>query len=447
MKVLWVGDAVGTTGFERCTRAACAALHAAGHEVHVLGINFFGDPHDFPYKIYPAQRKFDSCPMGTSRVADMVATLRPHAVVLLNDPWNVPRYMTEIRKVDERVPVVCWLAVDGKNQRGSALNDFRFDCGDGIRKHRGPALCVFWTRFGEEELRLGGYAGASAIVQLGVDLDIYQRRDRIEARKRFGAAEEHLEAFWVGVVGRNQPRKRLDLALSFFAEWIKTHEVPRARLFAHIAPTGEDAWRLRQLADYYGLHGRLLLSEPPFGRGVEEREFAWIYSAMDVLISPGQGEGWWLPGAEAAACGVPCIATGWAAVAEWMRDVAVLVPVREIAHTMNGINAQGGIPGRKEFIAALDQMYRDRELRRQCSRRGLELVAQSRFRWEVIGAEMVAAIEATVESERLRFEEDDRAREIVAAAEAREGAEREVVAARARVAALDAVGDQLEGAA
>jgi hypothetical protein len=44
MKVLWVGDSPNVdTGFARCTRAACAALADAGHQVAIVGINEPGD--------------------------------------------------------------------------------------------------------------------------------------------------------------------------------------------------------------------------------------------------------------------------------------------------------------------------------------------------------------------------------------------------------------------
>lgn len=385
MKVLFIGDAGCSTGFERCTRAACDALHAAGHEVHVLGINHSGDPTDYAYPAYPAARPFRrEDAFGVDRSAGMIRRFSPDVVCILQDPWNYPAYVRAIRAVDEQVPIVGWVAVDGANTRGDCINDL--------------ALAVFWTEYGEREARRGGFTGESAIVQLGVDLDIFRPQWRGEARERLKLPERLRDAFIVGLVGRNQPRKRLDLSLSFFAEWIKTHDVPEAVLFAHVAPTGDAGWDLRQLASYYGLQGRLLLSTPEIGNGVPEAELAWIYPAMDAYMTTTQGEGWGLPVSEAMACGVPCIVPDWSALGEWPRDAAFKVRCSEIAHTMNGINAVGGIADRSEFIAGLDRLYRDRDLRETLRARGLALVNEPRFRWENVGAAFVAAVESVVDS-------------------------------------------------
>ena len=52
-KVLWYGDACSNTGFGRVTTSVLEHLQKE-HEVEVIGINYNGDPHDLPYKIYPA---------------------------------------------------------------------------------------------------------------------------------------------------------------------------------------------------------------------------------------------------------------------------------------------------------------------------------------------------------------------------------------------------------
>ena len=52
-KIFWFGDAVSNTGFARVTHSILDHL-AKKHEVVVYGINYGGDPHNYPFKIYPA---------------------------------------------------------------------------------------------------------------------------------------------------------------------------------------------------------------------------------------------------------------------------------------------------------------------------------------------------------------------------------------------------------
>src|SRR5262245_40689869 len=124
-RVLFVGDAVVSSGFSRCTHAACDALHEAGWDVHVLGLNYYGDPHPHSHlSIYPCMQPLDHGRdvFGVSRLPFLIARLNPDVVVLLNDPWNVPAYLQQIKhdlpRGFEFPAVVGWLAVDADNQRG-----------------------------------------------------------------------------------------------------------------------------------------------------------------------------------------------------------------------------------------------------------------------------------------------------------------------------------------
>jgi D-inositol-3-phosphate glycosyltransferase len=70
-KVLWYGDACSNTGFGRVTTSVLEHLQKE-HEVEVIGINYNGDPHDLPYKIYPASNL--ACPdrFGIPRLPELI---------------------------------------------------------------------------------------------------------------------------------------------------------------------------------------------------------------------------------------------------------------------------------------------------------------------------------------------------------------------------------------
>lgn len=378
-RILWVGDAGCSTGFERCTRHACDSFYRAGWDVHVLGINHSGDPAGYPYLVYPAARPMtNDDAFGVRRLRAMAPGLDPDVIVLLNDPWNVPDYMTALEEID--VPVIGWLAVDGKNCRGDALE--------------GLAHAVFWTDFGVEEARLGGWNGPSSVIPLGVDRRVYAPRDRDEALDRLGILERARDQFIVGTIARNQPRKRLDLTVAYFAEWIHEYGVDDAQLLMHVAPTGEMGWNLPQLRSYYDLDGHFLLSDPPTGHGVPEEDMPWLYAAMDVQVSTTQGEGFGLPVLEGMASGIPQLVPDWSALGEWPGDAAVKVPCSHIVHTHNLVNAMGGVPGRKRWIQELDRLYRDDEWRGEMSRRGIAKAAEDRFDWREAGSSFVELAES-----------------------------------------------------
>ena len=381
-RLLWIGDAGVNTGFARCTHEILKEL-APKFDVHVLALGYDGDSgHGLPWPIYRASAGGD--PLGIGRVANLVSKLGPTVVVIQNDPWNFPLYL----KQAGNSTVVGVVAVDGKNCRGTLMN--------------GLASAIFWTKFGEEQARLGGYSGQSAVVPLGVDTDIYYPQQKAQVRERMNLPAIlqtrglPADTFIVGVVGRNQQRKRLDLTLEYFAEWIHAYEVPDAALWVQQAPTGERAYDLEQLGRYYKISDRLIMPAPVSDQqGVPEQVMARVYNVFDAMISTTQGEGWGLPQMEGMACGVPQIVPRWSALEEWA-TAAMLVSCSSTAATPQAVNVIGGIADRRLFCVALDQMYRNKDVRAQHVADGLQLVKRPEYRWPSIGKSMLTAIDQAI---------------------------------------------------
>jgi glycosyltransferase involved in cell wall biosynthesis len=311
---------------------------------------------------------------GVKRVKSICERVEPDLVVIQNDPWNVPAYLDEFK--DKNVPIVAIMPVDGKNCRSDKLEGRL-------------TLAIFWTQFGMDEARAGGYSGRAAVIPLGVDLEMYKPIPRIEARKALGLPEKINDAFIVGNVNRNQPRKRLDLTIEYFADWIRRYHNDDAYLLLHVAPTGEAGYDIKQLMRYYGFRGeegkRLILIEPHIGSGLQENFMRVVYSSMDVQVTTTQGEGWGLTTLEGMACGIPQIVPEWSALGEWAKDAACMIhcPTRSV--TPFGINAIGGLPDQTAFVLALQSLYARDSVRRQYRDLGLALAAEPRFCWRDIG--------------------------------------------------------------
>jgi glycosyltransferase involved in cell wall biosynthesis/SAM-dependent methyltransferase len=366
--VLWVGDAVHATGFARCTHAVCDHLHAQGWAVNVLGMNYWGDPHEYPYTIYPCVEpvKGYRSPFGVDRLPAAIDELRPDVVCLLNDPWNIGAYLSSLKHAtaDPMPPVVAWLAVDGENQvTAPSLNAL-----DHV---------VVWTEFARDELRARGCAAPGgdllsheavdiSIVPLGVDSSVFRPVDdvcspdvRRVVRDELLPANVPRDAFIVGYVGRNQLRKRIDLTIEYFAHFVHTYDVDDAYLYLHVAPTGEKGVDVAALMRYYGLKGRVVLAEPEKGFGIPINLLRDTYRSFDVFFTTTQGEGWGLPALEAMACGVPVVAPDWSGLASWAKDAAVLVPCtgRAMTAPMNARQGPHTVGGIMDKGACVDTLY------------------------------------------------------------------------------------------
>jgi len=383
-KLLWVGDSPEcVSGFGRASREILDV--ARDHfEVTVLGINYRGDPHGLPYPIYAAAVGGDS--HGVGRLPWMCNRDKPDVIVIQNDPWNIPFYIQKLMRFPEfsNIPVVTSVAVDGKNFLGPWLT--------------GVAMSVFWTQFALDEARAGGYMGPATVIPLGVDLGTYRPDDKRAARLRQMSGYLS-ESFIVGSVNRNQPRKRWDLMIKYFAEWVNSKNLDDVCLYMHTAPTGDKDIDVQQLAKYYGLFnkpGRLVLMEPPTWVGLDEQQMRDTYNCFDVYATTTQGEGFGLTTLEAMACGVPCVVPEWSALGDWAKRGAWMVPCKTTAIGPPYVNVIGGVPDEGAFITALHALYTNREARERNAQAAFECAQQPQFRWENIGRRWVETLETVL---------------------------------------------------
>lgn len=383
-RLLFIGDAVAPTGFARLTHNLLDRL-VATWDVKVLGINYYGDPnpHSAKYHIYPASLGGDV--LGIERTAVLTEALKPDVILIQNDAWLVPNYVQEIRQVNRKVPIVAYIPPDAPNQCYGAKNNEL-------------TLLITPTRFGQTQLRLGGYLGASIIIPYGVDTERYQPRDKAAVRREMGFRADIVDGFVIGRADRNAPRKRYDLSTQIFAEWWKEAGEPDdAYLYYHCA-LRDRGWDIEQLARYYGLHNRLILTSKHLDPQmlVPETLMPNVFNSWDVHFSTTLGEGWGLVTHESAACGVAQILPRYSALAEWMDGAATFVPCTGRQVTVGGANTIGGVIDIGRAITAIDHHYRDRTLVSRMGEAALARAREPQFSWTTIAAQFDAALKGVL---------------------------------------------------
>jgi D-inositol-3-phosphate glycosyltransferase len=377
-RLLFNGDAGVPTGFARVTHQLLATARLT-YDVRVLGVNYFGEPHDHPYPIHPAQLGGD--PWGIGRIKSMIEGWHPDVTVIQNDPWNVADFLKYVPTLKDSCTLAL-MPLDGDNCASA-------------QKLNGLRLALWYTRHAAGQARAGGFQGRSEVLTLGVDTDRFQPGDRLAARKRWGLDRSlPADAFIVGVVNRNQPRKRHDLTLAWFADWVLRQGIDNAWLYLHLA-VEDSGWNVRQLAKFFGIDNRLIITKsvnPAVGIG--DDSLAALYQTFDVQVTTTQGEGWGLTTMEGMACGIPQVVPDWSGLGEWTGDAVVKVAIGEIAVTPNGINVVGGVPAREPWIAALHRYYSDLDFRLEMGARARAHVLRPEFDWTTIGARFVALLES-----------------------------------------------------
>ena len=380
MRLLWFGDAACHTGFATVTHSILDVLKER-HDVFVCGINYRGDPHPYPYPIYPAGICGDQ--WGVRRLHELTQTIEPDVIIINNDAWNVARFM---QWPDVGVPILAYIPVDGHIIDRRTMPRLCGVSDSEAKIHNKLAAAIWYTEFGRREAEQAGFTGKSYVVPHGIDLEMYQSVPKDEARKVTGLPQG---AYVVGNVNRNQYRKRLDITLRGFAD-LAEHRSD-ALLYLHCYEHDEH-FRIHDYVKSLGLEGKVFLPQNKtsmYGIGVDMMKY--VYSSFDLQISTSMGEGWGLTTMEGAACGVPQIVPAHTAFLEWAEEAAILHPSDPVV--MNyGINMVMYPPTVSQVGYVLRSEYRQTFAEQRFG------LSDERYQWPNIAARFETIVSEAMES-------------------------------------------------
>ena len=123
----------------------------------------------------------------------------------------------------------------------------------------------------------------------------------------------------IGTVATNQVRKDWGLWAEVCALFITRH--PKARFWVH-SDTDERHWSIPQLMIDFGLMDRTSIS---FGY-LSDDQMAQAYTACDLTLGIGAGEGFGYPIAESLFCGTPVVHGRYGGAADYVPDEMLVDP-------------------------------------------------------------------------------------------------------------------------
>lgn len=167
----------------------------------------------------------------------------------------------------------------------------------------------------------------------GIDPQIFYAWDRSESRKNFFRLTKaaHIlnkqqtaivdDNLLIGTIATNQRRKDWGLwaeTCSLFLE-----RQPKARFWIHIDKL-ENEWSIPALLVDFGLMDRTVVS---LG-SLSDSQMAQAYTACDLTLGIGAGEGFGYPIAESLFCGTPCIHGKYAGAVDFVPEELLINPVK-----------------------------------------------------------------------------------------------------------------------
>lgn len=386
MKILMWADGGCNTGFGTVTHNLATRWLAAAHDVHVLAINYRGDPWEGGYKLYTPTRNNPGDILGLTRLAELISSIEPDILFILND-LNIVAEGLRVLGGAFPVSTVLYTPIDGTSLPKEWLI---------------PAanvdVLVAMSKFGQRVFKDEANLRAEMIWH-GVEHESFYpiaerplsyvdgpAQTKQELKRLFGVEDR----FVVLAVNRNSMRKNYPDTFRVFAEFHKRH--PDSFLIVH-AVRKDEGGDLGTLIDRFHLHEAVRLSDPrDTFIGSPKEVIAGFYNLADVKLSLSLGEGFGLTDAEALACGTPVVAQRCSATEEVVGPGGILVAPERVFTTARMVDFQ--LPNVGAFVRALEKLYKDAALREHLGRVAAQHAKQ--FSWDAAASEFLRLMDGAI---------------------------------------------------
>ena len=319
LRILWNSDKIlGNSAYSRVTYEVCTRLSKIGYQVaHVP----MGKANRMGKWVYQGVLIYSSGqdPFNEDVVLDHYVDWKADMLITLKEPWVFQQLH---RWAYNFVPHAI---IDHSPVSTSIIS----------RLHTAFKIIAV-SRFGQRELRQAGFSDNVYYVPHGVRTDIFKPlENRAECKKLWFIKDP--DDFTVLFIGRNQSRKMIPHVLRAYKLFkdrnpdVKSHLL----LWTDVQPLGREQYEgavglgvadvgVNLLPEIMNLglgevvlwpDAKLVREGLPDWAGPEGHDMVKLYNAADVVISL-SGEGFWLPGLEAQACGRPIICANYAAAPE-----------------------------------------------------------------------------------------------------------------------------------
>lgn len=298
------------TGFGTVSRNILAQLHASGkYDIDIFGINYHGEPHNYPYRIWPAADYQTGDPYGRRKFCYFALQHDFDILWILQDTFIVDFLPELIRhlKANKQKPfrTIMYYPIDSTIREEWYANLVDVD------------RLVAYTDFGKQAVLKYAKNKDIDIIYHGVDVDTFKPLPFADVKAfRESYFSVGKDRFIFMNINRNQQRKDIPRTIQAFKEFKKY--VPDSMLYLHMCAV-DQGWNLPKLLVEMGVKlGRDVVlpekMEPNQGYPVDVINY--LYNSCDCVISTTLGEGFGIGWLEAMACKTPTIMPNNTAMAE-----------------------------------------------------------------------------------------------------------------------------------
>lgn len=384
-KILWYGDILSNTGFARVTHSILEHL-ANAHEVVAFGINYNGDPHNLPFKVYPAGTVNPSDRFGIGRLPQVVQQEKPDFIICLNDIWIVNQVWERIHLLKDtlKFKFIAYFPVDSAYYVSSMLSyisDWDF-------------AITFSIEQAQRLMAQGVQPKLFGVVPHGLDQGKFFPIPQEEARKSLRLPEDK---FIVLNANRNQPRKQIDLTIKAFAAFAA--DKPDTLLYLHMSEK-DLGWDVREIFNTEMRRrgaipdNRLVMTTAniDYTNAPPDELLNKIYNACDVGINTANGEGWGLVSFEHASCRKPLVLPNHTSFSDIWKGSALLSDIAAWVYDKD-LSVERGIVDVNDMAVKLTKLYNDKEYYNEVAEACYNVTQNPAYRWDRIAEAFNKAVE------------------------------------------------------
>ena len=370
-KILWVSDLVAPTGFARVSHSILENLKD-DFDVVGLGVNYRGDPHPYPYPIYPAG--VGGKIFGEDRLATILNNTKFDILYILNDAWIVSNYLDFIkRNVTMPLPkIVVYFPVDSMYHDPAWYSNFHM-----VDK------AITYTEFGKFEVLRVAPTVSVDVIPHGVNQNVFYKKftNRKDAKRTLIGSNKNPDSFLFLSANRNQPRKKLDITMEGFRIFAEGKTDVLLHMHCGVRDAALD---IPRLSVRLGIDDKLVLTNLNTGiQQVPDAALNDIYNAADVGLNTSLGEGWGLTSIEHAMTGAPQIVPDHSACREIFSDCGLLVPTVMDSMFDNSMTV-GRLITPEALADQMNRVYSDGDLYKSLSDKSIAKFSGEKYSWKYI---------------------------------------------------------------
>ena len=304
-KVIFYGDSpTCATGFGQVSRNILPALHESGrYEVDILGINYWGDPHGYPFRIWPMAVNGQRDPYGRQRLQQHLLDpqLEFDILFFLQDTFILdflPQMLPNLKNAGKRFKSVYYYPIDGIPKASWIESVSAVD------------YPVTYTNFGyEQSIKIKPELKDNLrVMPHGVNPKVFfpapETKVKNFRQQFFGGLADK---FIITNVNRNQQRKDIPATIRAFKGL--REQRPDCVLYLHMMAQ-DQGWNLPEVIKAFDLDitkDVILPQNFTASTGFPLEVLNLIYNASECVISTTVGEGWGLSWTEAMATKTPVV--------------------------------------------------------------------------------------------------------------------------------------------